>query len=385
MVQNRRVMKHFEKRQALAIAISVLVHAALLGGLALRAIPRPAQADRMIVDLSLVERPRSARPLIGAPPPTLIPESRRAPTQAALPSRREAQRPSVRPVPSAAGQDGALLSNAEVGTVSAGDAPSKASGANGVSDTPVLPSIPAPGALSFSDVERLTENGDRAREEAERYRQQQVNGRRNRGAFVVDSARVRTAMENRRSATIGARVLPLGKDKPDARAYLLKIHQKLEPLFSKFLTALDSPSEQLHKIIQKSFLKYNPFYVPPPDAVRQDTLRGPLSDLTMKTKTEFEILPTGALAEIRMLRSSNSRAFDAAALDTVIKGSPFMPPPAALISLNDRTYIQWTFCRDWKQNTLSKGRLLIIASLFGDGDTDGAAAEETSVPDTAVP
>ncbi len=384
-------MKLLEKQQALAVAISALIHAAFFGILAMREItPSRAGATRTVVDLTFVDSPRPARPDVAARKTSthpLIQKSSRDSLRAVPPVGRRAQRPPIPPTPSVPeqGDDRPLNGDASLATAEHSEPPGSGdkAGKHTDSDKPFIPSIPVPGALSFTDLERLTENSDRTNEDAKRYQKQKEDARRNRGAFISNDARVRAAMANRRSATSGARVLPLGRNKTDAQAYLLKIHQKLEPLFSRFLTALDSPSEQLHKKVQTSFLKYNPFYVSPPDSERQDTLRGPMSDLSMKTKTEFEILPTGALGEVRMLSSSRSQAFDAAAVDTVFKGAPFVPPPAVLLSMSDRAYVQWTFCRDWKQNTPAKGRLLIIAPLLSDTDSeteDGASAPDTSSP-----
>lgn len=194
----------------------------------------------------------------------------------------------------------------------------------------------------------------------ERLARQSLEKRRSQNALAPKSKELTAALQNRRSVLIGANVLPAGNKISLITAYLQEIHKKLAPRFSSFLNTLDSPSERMHKKVQNSPLKYNPFYVPPPETERQRSLHGPMNDLSTRATAEFEILSSGGLAEVRLVKSSTYTLFDSAAIDAVLQSAPFAPPPPALLSRNNRSYLRWTFSRDWKKNTWAQGHLYLI-------------------------
>ena len=212
--------------------------------------------------------------------------------------------------------------------------------------------------MEFSDFEKFS--GADAVSARKQLSRQSQKKRRLKNAFAPHSKALSDALRNRRSVLIGANVLPLERKADLVAQYLREIHKVLAPRFSSFLNTLDSPSELMHKKVQNSPLKYNPFYVPPPETERQLTLRGPMSDLSITAVTEFEILPGGELAAVRLVRSSTHAVFDSAAVSTVLHSAPFAPPPAPLLSKDNRSYLQWTFQRDWKKNTWAQGHVYLI-------------------------
>ena len=382
-----------KKRIAVSVAISLAIHLLLLYLMASDA-PRPKPRNDWVA-LELVQK-SDAEPEVsgetGAPAVDLTPPST---PRTEMPVSRLKRRVEKRETPptsevppepigdaAESGGDGTALGIGHdvengIGNVAAGGSSGTPSAGAEETGGGGHKQITLPNALKFSDFERLM--GDTAEEERSAYLQKKQASRRNRGAFVSDINRVKAAMGKRESITRRAISLELGLKVDDAARYLATLHRKMEPHFSLFLTALDSPIEQLHKKVQQSPFKYNPFYVPPPDSERQASLNGPLSDLTLKIKTEFEILPTGELGEIRMIRSSNNEAFDVAAIDTLLKSAPFSPPPPTLISMNNRAYVQWTFFRDWKKNSPKQGRILLLTSaaeVFGEKKDGGDPVDE---------
>ena len=221
--------------------------------------------------------------------------------------------------------------------------------------------------MSFSDYEAFA--GKTAEQEKDAYQQKTQAKRRRRQPLVPLSAKLQKALRNRRSVLTDANtnVLPDGKKTLLITTYLQTVHKTLSPKFATFLNTLDSFSERMHKKVQNSPLKYNPFYVPPPDPEREQSLNGPMNDLSIHAIAEFEIMPDGALGDVRLVRSSKHTVFDAAAIDAVIQSAPFVPPPPSLLSRNNRSYLRWTFQRDWKKNTWSQGHIYLLAP---DSDTE---------------
>ena len=219
--------------------------------------------------------------------------------------------------------------------------------------------------LRFSDFESVT--GDDAITARDQFARQSLEKRRSQNAFAPKTKEVAAALKNTRSVLIGAHVLPAGNRMNLINDYLQDIHKKLAPRFSTFLDTLDSPSERMHKKVQNSPLKYNPFYVPPPQTERQLSLHGPMNDLSTRATAEFEILPSGGLAGVRLVKSSRYTLFDSAAIDAVLQSAPFVPPPPQLLSRNNRAYLRWNFSRDWKKNTWGQGHLYLIGP---DADTE---------------
>ncbi|MBN2530676.1 MAG: TonB family protein [Deltaproteobacteria bacterium] len=215
--------------------------------------------------------------------------------------------------------------------------------------------------MTFSDFETLM--GQQAVDSRKEYNDSLQKKRQTRHSHARHSNQLKAAIGQHRSALVGAEVIPVGAKAALVTQYLKTLHRTLVSKFGTFLDSLDSPSERMHKKVQNSPLKYNPFYVPPPDAERQFSMQGPMNDLSIHAVTEFEILPSGELGDLRLVRSSRHTVFDSAALDTVIKSAPFAPPPKSLLSKNNRSYVQWTFQRDWKKNTWGQGHLYLLSPL----------------------
>jgi TonB family protein len=216
--------------------------------------------------------------------------------------------------------------------------------------------------LTFADFERAA--GDSAERNRKAYQEKILNARREKGAFAFNDKRVKGALWKHRSFAEPGSELPLLENNASASRYLLNIHRKLAPHFSDFLSTFDTPFARMHKKVQESPLNYNPFYAPPPLSERQDAAGGPLSNLSLSAMTEFEIFANGKLGEVRMVRSSSSDVFDTGAIHTILRSTPFAPPPKELISRNERTYIQWTFFRDWTRNSPAEGRVLLLSPLL---------------------
>ena len=54
----------------------------------------------------------------------------------------------------------------------------------------------------------------------------------------------------------------------------------------------------------------------------------------------------GQISEIRVIKTSGNMVFDAGAVDSIYRSSPFPPPPKAVLSWNRRVYLRWGFYRN---------------------------------------
>ncbi len=75
----------------------------------------------------------------------------------------------------------------------------------------------------------------------------------------------------------------------------------------------------------------------------------PLNNFSLKTTMEFEIMASGQLNEVRVVRSSGNMVFDAAAVDAIYRSAPYNPPPKAVLSWNNRVYLRWGFYRNQRK------------------------------------
>ncbi len=154
----------------------------------------------------------------------------------------------------------------------------------------------------------------------------------------------------------------LGIDRQQSfAAYLRQLDKKIGPRFSTFLHSSESVNNQLHRKVQSSFLKYNPFYSPPPDNEVATSLGShPIGDLTLVTVTEFELDRTGRLNDILVVRSSGHAVFDAACVSCVVQSAPFPKPPTDILSHNLLAYIRWSFYRNPRRNGPRSGSGYIL-------------------------
>lgn len=74
-----------------------------------------------------------------------------------------------------------------------------------------------------------------------------------------------------------------------------------------------------------------------------------MNDWTLWTKIEIVINPDGTVDKVNIARPSGVLAFDVAALDTVLSAGPFEAPPGVIRSADGKTYLHWSFHRDWRQ------------------------------------
>jgi outer membrane biosynthesis protein TonB len=170
--------------------------------------------------------------------------------------------------------------------------------------------------LSWGSFERIFE------ETAAQARQihQKHSMEKRRGALRMGSltGKVKRALANNRSWVSDGEQVPLGKKTRIFRNYIEVAHRRIHTLFAhSFLGSLSS--------------------LDPSD---------PLNDFTLMTKMEFEILATGVVNDIHVIKTSGNSVFDAAAVDSIFRSSPFRPPPQAILSYNDRVYFRWGFYRN---------------------------------------
>lgn len=144
-----------------------------------------------------------------------------------------------------------------------------------------------------------------------------------------------------------------------AEGYLAALDRRIAPAFDAFLLSLAAPGEAMHARVQDGPLRYNPFYVPPPPG-EGGSAPTALDLVARPALTEFALLGSGAVDEVRLTRSSGSSAFDASAVFTVFAGGPFPPPPPSLLSARERAYFEWGFDKDRRRN--GPGRHLLVLS-----------------------
>ena len=75
----------------------------------------------------------------------------------------------------------------------------------------------------------------------------------------------------------------------------------------------------------------------------------PLNSFSLKTTMEFEIMESGQLNEVRVVKSSGNMVFDAAAVDAIYRSAPYNRPPKSVLSWNNRVYLRWGFYRNQRK------------------------------------
>jgi TonB family protein len=157
-----------------------------------------------------------------------------------------------------------------------------------------------------------------AADERREYQQQSQAKRRGGLRFGTMTGKVRRALHDNSSWVAAGQQEPLGKRKRTFRAYIHAIHDRIHHLFAdSFLGSLSS--------------------LDPND---------PLNDFNLMTKMEFEVLKSGVINDLHVIRSSGNTVFDAAAVDSILRSGPFPPPPPQILSWNDRVYFRWGFYRN---------------------------------------
>ena len=135
------------------------------------------------------------------------------------------------------------------------------------------------------------------------------------------TGRVRRALENNRSWVAEGEQEALGGRQKAFASYLHRVHDRFHHLFAdEFLGSLSS---------------LDPAH--------------PLNNMSLQALMEFEIFKSGAISEIRVIRSSGNTVFDAAAVDSLYRGAPYPAPPRSILSWNERVYFRWGFYRNMRK------------------------------------
>jgi TonB family protein len=148
--------------------------------------------------------------------------------------------------------------------------------------------------------------------------EESLNKRRGTGTYAQMSAKVKKALAANRGWARPGNQEPLGNRRQIFYRYIKMIHEK-----------------RIHPIFGHGFWESLPSL----------GAAHPLNDMSLHTLAEFEILQNGAVNEVRVVKTSGNTVFDAAAVDSVYRGSPFPPPPKQILSWNGRVYLKWGFYR----------------------------------------
>ncbi len=115
----------------------------------------------------------------------------------------------------------------------------------------------------------------------------------------------------------------------------------------------------------------------------------PYQDPTLMTKLEIVLNRDGSVHRIGIVRSSGLLPFDFGAFNSVLRGQPYAPAPASILSGDGRVYFHWGFYRNQRQCGTFNAEPYILPNPRGtpgrrDGLTD-APDWDTVVPADARP
>ena len=108
-------------------------------------------------------------------------------------------------------------------------------------------------------------------------------------------------------------------------------------VFDKYI--VDIHGNRIHPHFALSFL----------DSLNKRGSGDPINEWALMATVEMEILESGKIGEIHLVKPSGNLEFDAATIDAVYRASPFPPPPKKILSWNDRAYMRWNFNRNNKR------------------------------------
>jgi TonB family protein len=308
----RRGERRRRRATIAALLVSLCAHGVLLAALAASLLLAEKEKTEEPELVFLEPPPPPPEPMVVAPPaPAPEPTARRPK------ARPKAAAPSARPTPSASemplGSPDAPVSDAPVAT-----SPTPSSGDQSTS-RPISPDQIRTG-LTWSAFEKTFEaTASAARAE---YAAQSMEKRRGSFRFGALTGKVKAAMENHSSWVAQAPQDQLSPTEVRSfRTYLERTHDKIHELFADgFLASLSS--------------------LDPSD---------PLNNMALVTLMEFEILASGKINEVHVLKTSGNAVFDAAAVHALYGASPFLPPPADTLSWNNRVYFRWGFHRNQRK------------------------------------
>jgi TonB family protein len=306
-MSHRRPTRRDESRSALLVAllISLLLHQLIITAIAAAVVfDEPEAEERMEVSLLEEEQPEEepTRPepeIEPQPPPTRPPEPEQQPVKTPPPPVPEqalpvAGIPTAPPTPEPLGLPEPAPEQAE----------------------PAIPPEQVELEMDWAVFERTF--AENAKQEREAYQQESQQKRRGGLKFGSFTGKVKRALHNHKSWVASGEQEPLGKRQRVFRSYIAVIHDRIHSLFADSflgsLTTLD-PSD-------------------------------PLNNFDLMAKLEFEILSTGHVKDLHVIRSSGNTVFDAAAVDSVYRSAPFHAPPREILSWNQRVYMRWGFYRN---------------------------------------
>jgi len=293
----------------IALLLSLLLHYPLVAGIvALLDLEEGVPEEPLTVSL-LEERPETPQtPPAKAPehPTEQIPEPAPVPPAPSAKSSPVKPRPVLEPQEPALGVPTAPPSSEPLGAPEATEEPTE----------PELPPEQVELEMDWTVFERAF--AERSEQERREYQQQSQAKRRGGLKFGSFTGKVRAALNDNSSWVAAGQQEPLGPRKRTFRAYMYAVHETIHHLFAdSFLGSLTS--------------------LDPDD---------PLNNFDLMAKLEFEVMKTGAINDIHVVRSSGNTVFDAAAVDSIYRSGPFPPPPVEILSWNERVYMRWGFYRN---------------------------------------
>ena len=114
----------------------------------------------------------------------------------------------------------------------------------------------------------------------------------------------------------------------------LEISERKRKIFHRYFVGIHAHS--IHPIFADKFLR----------SLNDRPRRDPINNANLRMYAEFEIAKDGTVERVRVVRPSGNWEFDAGAVDSLYRASPFPKPPKAIYSWNKRVYTKWGFFRN---------------------------------------
>ena len=116
-----------------------------------------------------------------------------------------------------------------------------------------------------------------------------------------------------------------------------EISERKRKIFHRYFVGVHANS--IHPIFADKFL----------ESLNDRPRRDPINNANLRMYAEFEIAEDGTVGHVRVVRPSGNWEFDAGAVDSLYKASPFPRPPKAIFSWNKRVYTKWGFFRNHRK------------------------------------
>lgn len=308
MAKRPTARKGLQPTLVIGLLVSLLLHQTLFivfgAIIKMSAKERGATVDVAVIDFPNLEEPKAQKKAIAPTPPSKQPVALdRTKRQKQSPKARLAEAPTTSP--EAAEEESLPAENPAIAEGSFQGVPK--------AEQP-LPSAPKLD-LKWSDFERAFPE---QAAEREAFEASALQRRGNPLGFGKYSSMVKKALTTNTGWVGAGNQEQLGSRHETFRNYIEVVHEEIHIYFAdSFLASLSvfSPSD-------------------------------PLNNFMLMATTEFEILANGRVNEVRVVKSSGNAVFDAAAVDSILRGSPYRPPPKEILSWNDRLYLRWGFYRN---------------------------------------